>query len=207
MNKESAYKTNEDLAREIDELKYQLEEANETIEAIRTGQIDALVVQSEKGPQLFTLKSADQTYRVFIEKMTEGAVTLNPKGLILYCNSRFARMVDIPLSGIIGVSFEEFVAPENLEEYRELFKKCWNDDCKGEVQLVAGTNTTPVQLSLTTLELEEGVSLSIILTDLTAQKDAQKQLSRNNEKLAEMNKALEASNHDLPHLASVYIYT
>lgn len=203
MNKESAYKTNEDLAREIDELKYQLEEANETIEAIRTGQIDALVVQSEKGPQLFTLKSADQTYRVFIEKMTEGAVTLNPKGLILYCNSRFARMVDIPLSGIIGVSFEEFVAPENLEEYRELFKKCWNDDCKGEVQLVAGTNTTPVQLSLTTLELEEGVSLSIILTDLTAQKDAQKQLSRNNEKLAEMNKALEASNHDLQQFASV----
>lgn len=203
MNKESVYKTNEDLAREIDELKYQLEEANETIEAIRTGQIDALVVQSEKGPQLFTLKSADQTYRVFIEKMTEGAVTLNPKGLILYCNSRFARMVDIPLSGIIGVSFEEFVAPENVEEYRELFKKCWNDDCKGEVQLVAGTNTTPVQLSLTTLELEEGVSLSIILTDLTAQKDAQKQLSQNNEKLAEINKALEASNHDLQQFASV----
>ena len=203
MNKESVYRTNEDLAREIGELKYQLEEANETIEAIRTGQIDALVVQSEKGPQLFTLKSADQTYRVFIEKMTEGAVTLNPKGLILYCNSRFARMVDVPLSEIIGVSFEDFVAEENIEEYRQLFEKCWRDDCKGEVQLLAGSNRTPVQLSLTTLELEEGVSLSIILTDLTAQKETQKQLSQNNKKLAEINKALEASNHDLQQFASV----
>ena len=57
----------------MEELRFQLNEANETIEAIRTGQIDALVVQGQNGHQLYTLKSADQTYRVFIEKMTEGA--------------------------------------------------------------------------------------------------------------------------------------
>src|SRR4051812_22845931 len=90
------------LEQEIEELRQQLEEANDTIEAIRTGQIDALIVKDKHGHQLYTLKSADQTYRVFIEKMIEGAVTLNEKGIILYSNSRFASMMKSPLSKIIG---------------------------------------------------------------------------------------------------------
>jgi PAS domain S-box-containing protein len=200
---EVKYQTIDDLRAEVEELRRQLEEANDTIEAIRTGQVDALVVQGEKGHQLYTLKSADQTYRVFIEKMTEGAVTLNPEGLILYCNSQFAQMVQLPLSNVIGVSFDSFIAPENKPQYTGLFQNCWTGDCKGEVLLIAGEDRKPVQLSLTTLELQEGPSLSIILTDLTAQKAAQKQLSDNNIQLEEINRALEASNHDLQQFASV----
>jgi signal transduction histidine kinase len=112
-------------------------------------------------------------------------------------------MVQLPLSHVIGMPFDHFVARENKRQYESFFKQCWTADCKGEVLLVAGKDRTPVQLSLTTLELEEGVSLSIILTDLTAQKAAQKQLSRNNLQLAEINQALEASNHDLQQFASV----
>lgn len=203
MKKELIHKSREELLYELNDLQHQLDEMHETINAIRTGQIDALVVQSKAGPQLYTLKSADQTYRVFIEKMTEGALTLNPEGSILYSNSQFARMVDLPLSQVIGMPFENFVAPENLPRYQELFANCWKADCKGEISLLAGKSTTPVQLSLTTLEMEEGVSLSIILTDLTSQKEAQKQLEKNNQELEEANKALEISNHDLQQFASV----
>ena len=187
----------------MEELRFQLAEANETIDAIRTGQVDALVVQGQDGHQLYTLKSADQTYRVFIEKMTEGAVTINPQGLILYCNSQFASMVRRSLSEVIGVTFETFVAEENRPHYRELFQKCWKEDCKGEVLLVAGESRTPVQLSLTTLQLQEGISLSIILTDLTSQKKTQQQLLENNAKLEDINHALEISNHDLQQFASI----
>lgn len=187
----------------MEELRFQLAEANETIDAIRTGQVDALVVQGQDGHQLYTLKSADQTYRVFIEKMTEGAVTINPQGLILYCNSQFASMVHRSLSEVIGVTFETFVAEENRPHYRELFQKCWKEDCKGEVLLVAGESRTPVQLSLTTLQLQEGISLSIILTDLTSQKKTQQQLLENNAKLEDINHALEISNHDLQQFASI----
>lgn len=202
-DKEASYKTLDDLEKELADVRHQLEEATETIEAIRTGQIDALVVQGEKGHQLYTLKSADQTYRVFIEKMAEGAVTLNPQGLILYCNSQFARMVNRSLSSVIGIPFEEFIAPENKTRYKELFEKCWKDDCKGEVLLLSGKSLTPVQLSLATLELEEGVSLSIILTDLTSQKNSQRQLKATNAQLEAINQALESSNHDLLQFASV----
>ncbi|MDB5251839.1 MAG: domain S-box protein, partial [Flaviaesturariibacter sp.] len=196
-------KTREELEEEIAELQHQLSEARDTIEAIRTGQVDALILQGQDGHQLYTLKSADHTYRAFIEKMTEGALTLSPQGHILYCNSQFASMVNLPLSAVIGTPFEGFVASENIDAYRRLFDSCWTSDCKGEVWLLAGEHRTPVQLSLTTLEMEEGLSLSMILTDLTSQKAAQQQLSTSNEQLAGFNKALEASNHDLQQFASV----
>jgi two-component system phosphate regulon sensor histidine kinase PhoR len=60
--------SNNSLLAEIEELRQQLEEATDTIHAIRTGQVDALVVKDTDGHQLYTLKTADQTYRVFIEK-------------------------------------------------------------------------------------------------------------------------------------------
>jgi PAS domain S-box-containing protein len=195
--------TNEQLLKELESLRIQLNEANETIEAIRTGQIDALVVQGKDGHQLYTLKSADHTYRIFIEKMTEGAVTLNPAGLILYCNSQFASMVHHSLSEIIGMPFKDFVAVDDTAHFDELFQKCWSDDCKGEVLLKAGEIEMPVQLSFTSLQLQEGISLSIILTDLTAQKRNQRQLQENNVKLGEINRALEISNHDLQQFASI----
>jgi PAS domain S-box-containing protein len=202
-NESIQYTSMEDLRKELEELRRQLEEANDTIEAIRTGQIDAIVVHGNDGHQLYTLKSADQTYRVFIEKMTEGAVTLNRKGFILYCNSQFATLVQLPLSKVIGVSFEQFIAHEDRDQYLHLFEKSWDHDFKGEVSLLSGDTVTPVQLSLTSIELEEGVSLSIIITDLTAQKATQLQLKTNNEQLEEINHALESSNHDLQQFASV----
>src|SRR3954467_4392573 len=157
MEKEEAtYKKVEELRAELEDLRFQLNEAHETIEAIRTGQVDALVVQGNEGHQLYTLKSADQTYRVFIEKMTEGALTLNQKGLILYSNSQFASIVGSSLSKVIGLSFEDFVADENIAEYRKLFENGWDHDVKGEFQLKRDHTQIPVQLSLTTLELEEG---------------------------------------------------
>jgi two-component system CheB/CheR fusion protein len=103
------------LISENEELKLQLEEANDTIDAIRTGQVDALIVNDGDGHQLFTLKTADQTYRVFIEKMNEGAVTINREGLILYSNSRFANMVGMPLEKTIGLQFDLFIARESKE--------------------------------------------------------------------------------------------
>ena len=204
VKKEKRNKTIKELQNEVEELRFQLAEANETIEAIRTGQIDALVVQGEGGHQLYSLKSADQTYRFFIEKMTEGAVTLNPQGLILYCNSQFASMVRCSLSQVIGLPFIDFVAEDHKAKYQELFQQSWKTDCKGEILLCAtDAPPTPVQLSLTTLELEEGVSLSIILTDLTMQKRTQQQLKENNLQLEEINRALEISNHDLQQFASI----
>ncbi|MCS3800679.1 ATP-binding protein [Niastella sp. OAS944] len=192
-----------DLMRELEETRRQLYEAKETIEAIRTGQVDALVVQKGDTHQLYTLKTADHTYRVFIEKMTEGALTLNQQGIILYANSRFGEMIGMPVSAIIGLPFEQFIAKDNLSFYKTLFTTSWAGDCKGEVTLHYNESHTSVQLSLTVLELDEGLSLSIIITDLTLQKTTQRKLEENNRQLELLNHTLENSNHDLQQFASV----
>ncbi len=196
-------KLKDDLTRELEETRRQLYEAKETIEAIRTGQVDALVVQKGSTHQLYTLKTADHTYRVFIEKMTEGALTLSQQGIILYANSSFGNMIGMPLSTIIGLPFEQFISKDNLAFYKTLFKTSWAGDCKGEVEINYNGNRTPVQLSLTVLELDEGLSLSIIITDLTLQKTTQRKLEENNRQLEHLNQTLENSNHDLQQFASV----
>lgn len=197
-------KTYEQLQRENDELLWQLEEATETLNAIRTGQVDALVV---KGPnqvhELYTLKTADQSYRVFIEKMNEGAVTLNEQGVIVYCNSMFASVVGLPLSRIIGLLFDALVPVDCLEVYQDIFRRGWKEDCKTEISLLNGEGRVPCQLSVTTLQLDEGNTLSVIITDLTFQKEIQKLLRQNNQQLTAINTELEISNHDLQQFASV----
>jgi two-component system phosphate regulon sensor histidine kinase PhoR len=163
-----------------------LREANETLNAIRTGQVDALVVQTEDGPQLYTLKTADHTYRIFIEKMKEGAVTLDNRGIILYSNSQFAAMADLPLAKVIGLPIADLIPADSRNTFRAIIKQGWKSDSKGEIFLKNKNNElVPFLLSVTSLELDEGTALSVILTDLTLQKENQKQLQFKNEQLEE----------------------
>ncbi|MDF2433558.1 MAG: two-component system, OmpR family, phosphate regulon sensor histidine kinase PhoR, partial [Mucilaginibacter sp.] len=55
---EQAKITYDQLLSENNELRMQLEEANDTIDAIRTGQVDALIVNNGDSHQLYTLKTA-----------------------------------------------------------------------------------------------------------------------------------------------------
>lgn len=194
---EQAKPTYNELVSQNTELRFQLDEANDTIEAIRTGQIDALIVQGDTGHQLYTLKTADQTYRMFIEKMNEGALTLNQEGIVLYSNSRFAEMVNEPLEKVIGIRFDTFILKEAHEQFSKLIKAAWESECKEEILLVGNKRYTPCLLSCNTLELDEGTALSLILTDLTIQKEAEHQLKINNEKLILAQNATEKLNDEL----------
>jgi len=194
--------TYKELLSLVSDLRSELDEANDTIEAIRTGQVDALIVKGSNGHQLYTLKSADHTYRLFIEKMNEGAVTLNNDGIILYSNSKFGQLVNSPLAKIVGTPFEQFIAMGYKHQFALLMERGWKEDCKGEV--VLKTKKYPVvRLSLATLELEDGIALSVIVTDLTDLKESQRHLKNKNEELEKINNALEASNNDLLQFASV----
>src|SRR5262245_66417341 len=86
----------------IKKLQSELEEATETLRAIRQGEVDALVVDGPHGPQLFTLKTAEQPYRMLVEQMQEGAVTLTREGDVLYGNRRFAELVGATTESIVG---------------------------------------------------------------------------------------------------------
>jgi two-component system, OmpR family, phosphate regulon sensor histidine kinase PhoR len=183
---------------EIEELRQKLDEANDTIEAIRSGEVDAFLVKDQNGPRIYTLKSADQTYRVFIEKMTEGAVTLNKDGIILYSNSRFASMMDLPLPKIIGAYFKSFVPPEFNEVIQIIINNGWKGESKGEIFLVSSKSKyIPFLVSSATLELDEGTALSLILTDLSVQKNTEKELKEKNDLLKSAQAFTDQLNNEL----------
>jgi PAS domain S-box-containing protein len=191
------------LQAEIDALKMRLEEANDTLDAIRSGQIDALVVKGDEGHALYTLRSADHTYRIFVEEMTEGAVTLNAAGVILFSNAQFAAMVRQPLSKVLGCPFLQFVAPGDRSLFEQVLSAAWQDSAKREEVLLCDSDSLPVQLSLKVLDFDGAKTLSMIITDLTHQKKTEAELKHKNDQLEAVNNALLSSNHDLQQFASV----
>lgn len=191
------------LQSEIDQLRAQLSEAKDTLEAIRNGEVDALVVHEKNGFSLYTLKSADRAYRLFIEQMTEGAVTLNKEGLVIYCNSQFARLVQQPLSKVMGSLFTDYIYKEDQALFAELISRGWKSKIRAELKLTVGSANLDVQLSLNVIEMDDDTALSVIITDLTSQKDIERQLMTKNDELRRLNDALVASNHDLQQFASV----
>ncbi|MBS1502014.1 MAG: PAS domain S-box protein [Bacteroidetes bacterium] len=185
----------EKLLNENIELKIQLEEATDTIEAIRNGKVDAIVVNGDSGHRIYTLKTADQTFRVFIEKMNEGAVTLNREGIIVYSNTKFAAMVKMPLQKVIGLVFGMFIPREGQQQYQDMVTKAWDNDCKEEIYLQDSKGyKTCCLVSCNAIEMEEGITLSLIITDLTAQKENQHRLVQQNRELDESRRKAAAMN-------------
>ena len=117
---------------QIEDLRMRLEEAEETLRAIRKGEVDALVVSGPQGDQVYTLKGAEQPYRVFVETMNEGAVTLGPDGTILYCNNRFAELLKEPIEKMIGSEIYRFIAPTDTVSFESAFQRGRQGSSKGK---------------------------------------------------------------------------
>jgi PAS domain S-box-containing protein len=78
-------------------------DADETVAAIHQGDIDAVVVmRSLEGPQVILLHGAEEPYRVLVERMSDGALTAGPDGVILYVNERLCELTGCPSSRLVG---------------------------------------------------------------------------------------------------------
>jgi PAS domain S-box-containing protein len=173
---------------ENEELKQQLEEANDIINAIRHGSVDALVLSKDGQPHLFSIESADYTYRILIEKFGEGALSISKDGIILYCNDYFSKLIGIPASQITGSYFRDYTdSPKKLQSLMGNLK---NGPAKSELLLKSKDRNIPAYVSMS--DLSPNVSaIGLVVTDLTekrtneeALKTYQAELER---KIAELN--------------------
>ncbi len=158
------------LAAEVEDLRARLLEAEETLRAIRRGEVDALVVAGTQGDQIFTLRGADHSYRIFLEEMHEGAATLTADGIILYCNRRFAEIVGTALEDIVGNPLSRYVREADRTELDSVLSEGLDLSGKREMTLLRGEETVPVYLSTSPLRLEEVEAICLVVTDLTEQK-------------------------------------
>jgi PAS domain S-box-containing protein len=192
----------EDPSAELENLRRRLEEAEDTLLAIRSGQVDAVVVSSPSGERVFVLKGAEQPYRVFVETMNEGAVTMLPDCAIIYCNHRFAEMVQKPLEQVIGARFEEFVALEQHAQIRPFLALGLVETCRAEFPLHSGNGSIVwAELSLSPVALEDCTGICLVARDITGSKRAEAEIRRLNTELEERVRQrtleLEAANREL----------
>jgi PAS domain S-box-containing protein len=150
---------------QVKKLQRELEEAQETLRAIRQGEIDGLVVEGPNGPQMFTLKTAEQPYRMLIEQMQEGALTLTPLGDILYCNRRFAELVAATPETIVGRPVAPFVA-EPDRPFLAAALRAGRGTYEGHA-LTGDGRLVPVLFSVGRFIADGVESLSLVVTDLT----------------------------------------
>jgi PAS domain S-box-containing protein len=177
-------KTKSELLEHIAELENQLLEAEETIEAIKNDKIDALLITTSTGDeQVYTLEGAERPYRIFLEQMNEGAITLSIDGIILYCNNKFAELLKSPLESVIGSAIFKWAAPLDLEVLSS-FLLMSNENAKTEVDFLRSDGThISLYLSMKRLPAENRDAIfCIVATDLTEKKKSEEIIAA--EKLA-----------------------
>ena len=183
-----------ELARTNEELRAQLEEAQDLILAIRTGAVDALAVQGPEGPRIFTLQGADHSYRALIEQMNEGALLLGQQGTVLYCNACLAGLLGRPLAEVMGSKFEEFVPPAYRAYWAELLARSWQERSRGELPLqTAAGALLPFSVAMNVLEFNETPALAVIVTDLSARRE----ITAIRARVTEQNVQLDRQNEEL----------
>jgi PAS domain S-box-containing protein len=155
---------------EVASLKRRLEEATDTLRAIRQGEVDAVVVQGADGNQVYTLQTADHPYRVLVQQMNEGAVMLSREGFILHANPRLSGLVMALPEELNAGAIQQWIVPED----RVRFERALTLTFEGQPQRVeltllprqADAAPVPVVVSLAPLNLTTMDGVCAVVTDL-----------------------------------------
>ena len=159
--------TQQQVRDEADELKSRLAETEETLRAIQQYMVDAFVVNRENGIHVVTINEAEIPYRMMVEEMNEGAVTLIPDGTIFYCNGRFGEMLQTDCEKLIGLPFHKLIAPEEQSRFNALFQQAIPRGVREEFNLqTPNGNHVPVQLSMYPLGEDKPSGIAVLATDI-----------------------------------------
>jgi PAS domain S-box-containing protein len=161
---------------EVAQLRAELREAQETIEAIQGGGVDSLVIGPPGQEQVYSRSVADRTYRLVVEAMSEGAATISPQGVILDANPRLGLMTGHSAAGLVGTAVLDLIPGPHRAEFTRLLDVRASDNARGEMQLARLDGTSvPVSLAVSGFDLDGMLLRHLVLTDLSAQRAAEAQ--------------------------------
>ncbi|WP_456312434.1 sensor histidine kinase [Pseudomonas shirazensis] len=192
----------ESLQAEIASLKEKLYESNSIVDAIKQGDVDALVVNANGTPQLYSLETADYTFRLLIEKFGQGALSISRNGLILYCNEYFSKLIGTPSEKIIGTYLNQYF--DDPENFSSLIDALRFGITAHEIEFSTNRSikTFPSHISLTDLEPSVD-AIGIVVTDLTEKKKYEQSLIHHQKELEEKINELNKTNKNLEEFIHV----
>lgn len=160
----------EDDAAEVERLKAELAEARQALDAIRNGSLDAVLTSVPDAAPLYTRTSAERIYRLIIERMLEGAVTIDESGTILHCNRTFAQMLGRPESEIVGQPIEAWLTEHEEVSVDELLHGGQSQRGDFDVEPATGP-PIPVSVSAASITDDGGSVRCLVISDLRMRKD------------------------------------
>ena len=179
-------------------LQNRLAVAEETLRALRAGEVDAIVMDTGQGEQqIYTLETADRPYRHLVERMSEGAALADADGLIVYANQRLATLLGVPLQRLLGQPFSDWLDESERSHFvRRLATAASGGHGEHTLRRSDG-GSVPVLMGVSITRDPDGVLRCLTVTDLSAQKAQQQQLDRLNAELTDRLAELSEVNAEL----------
>jgi len=155
-----------------------MEEAEETLRAIRHGTVDAFVIQEAEGHRVYTLEGSDLPYSTLVEKMQQGAAMLDGKGCIVYCNVSLAKLLGVSRETVVGRYLQDLLNPGDHAACQRLLREAQTAPSEGEMHLrLADGDVISANFSFTVLSRDKSAT-GVLVTDLTMQKQQMEFASR-----------------------------
>lgn len=187
---------------EIRKLREQLAEMEQVLQAIHSGEVDAVVVDGSHGPRIFTLQTQDLPYRELLEQMSEGAASISEDGTILYCNSHLAKTAGSPLENLIGTNVYKLILRSDRLAFAKLLDHAPTETHKGEIQFQRADGAVlPMLVSLRSADGGSGRTICMVAVDVTEIK------ARSRAKMQSLSAAVESCNEAIIALTPAGIIT
>src|SRR5450755_4341684 len=104
-------KPSSSLRTEIATLRAQLTEAQEMLQAIRRGEVDALVVEGVTGPQVYTLQGLDAETNRFrgqiLAQISDAVIARDTDERVIYLNAAAEQLYGVTPSRVLGEGLSE----------------------------------------------------------------------------------------------------
>jgi signal transduction histidine kinase/CheY-like chemotaxis protein len=191
------------LAAENLALREEIEEARETIRALRSGEVDALVVTGPNGIEILTLQGSEKLAASVFEQATEAILVCDSSGRIIRASKAahdlcgrnpllqqfdsvyplFTQVPGSPRTNVHPTDFAKLLDAAKQKPLRgmEVLYECQS----GETRYLLLSASPWIGLS------DEFLGCVIILTDITVLKDAQRSLAKAADEARHQSKARE----------------
>jgi PAS domain S-box-containing protein len=180
------------LIAENSELRARLEETEETLRAIRAGEVDALVVDGSSGPKVFILQTSDSESNRFrsdiLAKVTDAVIAIDEHDRVIYLNAAAEEQYGIVASESLGRHLRElfhyeWVSPDDKEAAREAL--IHTGHWRGEnIHVLKSGETIRVESAVSRLYDDEGnpSGLLSVIRNITDRKRAEDALKDSEER-------------------------
>jgi PAS domain S-box-containing protein len=163
---------------DLAELRRQIAYLEETLTAISIGGVDAVVLGAPESELVYTLTSADRPYRVIVERMGEGAVTVSESGVILFANPQLGSFLGVDRDSMIGRDITAYVGEDQQSELARLLETKDTETTRVELSIARTDGAdVPMLVAATALDLDGALVRCLVFTDLTMQKRVEWQVA------------------------------